>query len=86
MGVPVVASDLPGVRVPVQKAGMGKIVPVRNSEKLAEAIVEVLINKEKLVNNHWCLNRWFSFVRLSCSGYTVHIVWTDFFLFCSTEG
>ncbi len=50
MGVPVVASDLPGVRVPVQKTGMGKIVPVKNSQKIAEAIVE-LLEKRNIKND-----------------------------------
>lgn len=41
-GTPVVASDLPGVRQPVHTTGMGKIVPIRNSAALAEAILEVI--------------------------------------------
>jgi len=41
-GTPVVASDLPGVRCPVEQTGMGRIVPTRNAEKLGEAIVDVL--------------------------------------------
>jgi glycosyltransferase involved in cell wall biosynthesis len=50
-GVPVIASDLPGVRVPVQKTGMGMIVPVKNSQKLAEAIIEVLNNKSRYIKH-----------------------------------
>jgi len=46
-GTPVVASDLPGVRVPIQKTGMGKLVAPKNSHELALAIVEVLKNKER---------------------------------------
>lgn len=41
-GTPVVASDLPGVRVPVQMTGMGRIVPRANAEALAQAIIEIL--------------------------------------------
>ncbi len=41
-GTPVVASDLPGVRQPVLRSGMGKIVPVQNATALAQAILEVL--------------------------------------------
>lgn len=41
-GTPVVASDLPGVRVPVQQTGMGKIAPPGNAPALAEALQEVL--------------------------------------------
>jgi len=44
MGVPVVASDLPGVRVPIQKTGMGIVVPVKNSQAISRAIVEVVMN------------------------------------------
>lgn len=40
-GVPVVASNLPGVRVPVQKTGMGIIVPPRDADSIAEALVAV---------------------------------------------
>jgi glycosyltransferase involved in cell wall biosynthesis len=41
-GTPVVATDLPGLRVPVQLTGMGKIVPARDSNSLAKALVEIL--------------------------------------------
>ena len=41
-GTPVIASNLPGVRVPVQSTGMGKIVPPMDAHALAQAIVEVL--------------------------------------------
>lgn len=46
-GTPVVASDLPGVRIPIKKTGMGKLVPPKNFHMLAKAIVEVLKNKQK---------------------------------------
>ena len=41
-GIPVVASDLPGVRQPVLQTGLGRIVPVRNAAALAEGIISVL--------------------------------------------
>ncbi len=41
-GTPVIASDLPGVRQPVLNTGMGKIVPLRDAEALAQAIIETL--------------------------------------------
>lgn len=44
-GTPVVASDLPGVRVPTQTTGMGRTVPPRDSVALARAILEVLANR-----------------------------------------
>ncbi len=46
-GTPVVASDLPGVRVPVRSTGMGKIVPVGDAEALCRAILEVLEAPER---------------------------------------
>ncbi len=45
-GTPIVASDLPGVRQPVLKTGMGRIVPIRDGEALAAAIVDVLREKK----------------------------------------
>lgn len=41
-GAPVVATDLPGVRQPVRSTGMGKIVPIKDSQALAEGIIQVL--------------------------------------------
>lgn len=45
--VPCVASDLPGVRQPVLRHHMGRIAPVGDSHALAEAILEVLANREQ---------------------------------------
>ncbi len=61
MGVPVVATNLPGVRVPIQKTGMGTVVPVKNSQKLAEAIVEVLKNKKEYLKDKEIVKREFLF-------------------------
>lgn len=43
--VPVVASNLPGVRVPVTMTGMGEIASVTDNNDLAEKIIRVLTNK-----------------------------------------
>lgn len=51
MGVPVVSTDLPGVRVPIRVTGMGRTVPVANSQVLAEAVVEVIKHKNKFRKN-----------------------------------
>ncbi|TSC85742.1 MAG: putative glycosyltransferase [Microgenomates group bacterium Gr01-1014_16] len=48
VGVPVVASDLPGVRVPIQVTGMGKLVKQRNSRELANTIKWAIENKPNL--------------------------------------
>lgn len=46
-GTPVVASDLPGVRQPVQMTGMGLVVPPADSISLANAIIEILDHPER---------------------------------------
>lgn len=61
MGVPVVATDLPGVRIPIQKTGMGKLVPIRNSQELASAITEVLSKKDRYRKSKEPITREFSF-------------------------
>ena len=60
-GVPVVASNLPGVRVPIQRTGMGKIVPPKDSEKLADAIVEVLTHRNSYRKPKVSIEKEFSF-------------------------
>ena len=47
-GCPVVVSDLPGVRVPVRLLNLGKTVNVKDSNKLAAAIANVLIKSKKV--------------------------------------
>jgi glycosyltransferase involved in cell wall biosynthesis len=44
-GTPVVASNLPGVRMPTQITGMGRVVAIANSNALAEGLLEVLDNR-----------------------------------------
>jgi len=46
-GTPVVASNLPGVRVPIQLTKMGKIVPPRNTKAIAQAIITITGNKKR---------------------------------------
>ena len=43
-GVPVVASDLPGVRQPVRMTGMGEIAPIKDAPGLARHLLLVLEN------------------------------------------
>jgi glycosyltransferase involved in cell wall biosynthesis len=47
LGTPVVASDLPGVRVPIQKTGMGIIIPPKDSFAISQAINKIKINHPK---------------------------------------
>jgi len=50
MGVPVIASDMPGVNEVVQRSGGGWLVPPKNSEALADIIQYALEHKkERLV-------------------------------------
>ena len=48
-GTPVVMTNTPGGRVPVQLTGMGKIVPRNDWQALGEGIVEVLSNRGRYV-------------------------------------
>jgi glycosyltransferase involved in cell wall biosynthesis len=43
-GTPVIASDLPGVRIPVKKTGMGMLVPPADAKSLSTAIIKILRN------------------------------------------
>jgi len=43
-GTPVVMTDTPGGRVPVQATGMGKIVPRGDHQAMGQAIISVLDN------------------------------------------
>lgn len=45
-GTVVVATNLPGVRIPIQVTGMGEIAKVADSKDLAQKIIAVLKNKE----------------------------------------
>jgi glycosyltransferase involved in cell wall biosynthesis len=46
-GVPVVASDLPGVRQPTRMTGMGEVAPIGDSAGLARQILKVLASPER---------------------------------------
>jgi glycosyltransferase involved in cell wall biosynthesis len=59
-GVPVVASDLPGVRVPIRMTGMGKTVPPRDPTELASAIVTVLTRRSTFVKPAETIRTFFS--------------------------
>jgi glycosyltransferase involved in cell wall biosynthesis len=48
-GTPVVATDLPGVRQPVLMTGMGKVVPLRDPQAIADAVVDILDNRDAYI-------------------------------------
>jgi glycosyltransferase involved in cell wall biosynthesis len=50
-GTPVVATDLPGVRIPIKLTKMGLLVKPKNTRELAEAISTILNNRKKFTND-----------------------------------
>lgn len=50
-GVPIVASDLPGVRVPIRETGMGIVVPVRDRLALVQAVAEIVRHPKKYIKS-----------------------------------
>lgn len=48
-GTPVIATGLPGVREPVGRTGMGRIVPAGDADALAAAILDVVAHRERYV-------------------------------------
>ncbi len=50
-GVPVVASNLPGVRVPITETGMGIVVPRMDTNALARAINLVIAHREDYIRS-----------------------------------
>ena len=59
-GVPVVASNLPGVRQPVTMTGMGEVTPIGDHEALAEALIRVLQDKQRYVKSAETISNAFS--------------------------
>ena len=51
-GVPSIASNLPGVRQPVIRHGMGEVIPIGDSGELARAVFKISENKEKYIKGY----------------------------------
>lgn len=62
-GTPVVMTDTPGGRVPVELTGMGRIVPRDDWRALGEGIVEVLSDRDRFVRPVAEIERHFSVAR-----------------------
>jgi glycosyltransferase involved in cell wall biosynthesis len=60
-GTPVVMTDTPGGRVPVQVTGMGKLAKAGDWRSIGEAIVEVLKNREQYIRPRETIEKQFSF-------------------------
>ncbi|MDH7476278.1 MAG: glycosyltransferase family 4 protein [Microgenomates group bacterium] len=50
VGTPVIATNLPGVRMPIKLTKMGTVVEPKNEKQLAEAIFEIINNRKKYTN------------------------------------
>lgn len=50
-GTPVIASNLPGVRVPIKKTGMGIIIKPKSTEEIKQAIDKILKNPDVYSNS-----------------------------------
>lgn len=48
-GTPVVATNLPGVREPIRMTGMGEVVPPRDPQAIAAAVLKIVRNRERYV-------------------------------------
>lgn len=62
-GTPVVATNLPGVRVPVTMTGMGEIVPVADAAGLAAGVLKVLRNRPAYIKPRAEIMRMFELAR-----------------------
>jgi glycosyltransferase involved in cell wall biosynthesis len=60
-GTPVVMTDTPGGRVPVQLTGMGVLTPPGDPQAIGEAIVKVLDNRENYLRSPEDIKAHFSF-------------------------
>ena len=49
-GTPVIAANLPGVRIPIQMTKMGITIPPNTPSKLTNAILRILSDKENYTN------------------------------------
>lgn len=50
-GTPTVATDIPGLRVPVHLTGMGRLVQPQDERALAEGLVDMLTNREQYIKS-----------------------------------
>lgn len=58
--VPVIASNLPGVRVPIKATGMGELVKIKDSTDLAEKLFKVLKRRKDYIKSTNYISKIFS--------------------------
>lgn len=59
-GTPVVATDLPGVRIPIRTTGMGIVIPPRSPESIVSAVAEIIGDRERYLRPRHEVHRQFS--------------------------
>ncbi|MCX6782378.1 MAG: glycosyltransferase family 4 protein [Candidatus Levybacteria bacterium] len=59
-GVPVVATNIPGVRVPIQLSGMGMLIKTNSTISIVESVVNILKNKHKFIYSRQKIKNIFS--------------------------
>ena len=50
--VPCIASNLPGVRQPIIRHGMGEVITIGSSAELSEAVIKIMANKGKYIQGY----------------------------------
>jgi len=69
-GKPVVASDIAGVREIVEESQGGILIPPENEEKLAEALIDLLVHEELMremgENGRRCVNEEYTWKNMAC--------------------
>lgn len=60
-GTPMVSTNIPGGRVPVQVTGMGKLAEAGNAESIGQAVVDILNEPEKYHKSREYIENCFSF-------------------------
>lgn len=55
-GKPVIASNLPGVRMPIKLTKMGILIEPKNTQQIKQAIIEILNNKKRFANKELIKN------------------------------
>ncbi|QQS39013.1 glycosyltransferase family 4 protein [Candidatus Woesebacteria bacterium] len=60
-GCPVVASNMPGVRMPIVLSGMGELAEIRDSKSIASKITKILTSRKKYVKSQKTIQAIFNY-------------------------